>query len=65
MALCTVMAVVIAGFLGYHLYLASRNLTTNETFKWASVKASFRHVKEQADRLNEVSGESESSCPVM
>ena len=31
------MAVVLSGFLGYHLYLLLRGTTTNESAKWSEV----------------------------
>jgi hypothetical protein len=56
LALCFVMAVVLAGFLLYHLRLAWRNTTTNETFKWSAVRAHAKLARNQARRAHEASG---------
>lgn len=40
--LCSVMAIVLACFTGYHLWLAAQNLTTNESYKWGDVKRHYR-----------------------
>lgn len=40
--LCGVMALALAGFLGYHLYLTSINVTTNESYKWADLRAMYK-----------------------
>jgi hypothetical protein len=36
--LMSVMTVVLGTFLGFHLYIASYNITTNEYFKWRAVR---------------------------
>jgi len=36
--LMSVMAVVLGMFLSFHLFITSRNMTTNEFFKWGSVR---------------------------
>lgn len=56
-ALAGVMAIVITGFLAYHLYLVSRNMTTNETFKWTAVRRVYKAEREKRDRAKEISGE--------
>ena len=56
LALCFVMAVVLAGFLLYHLRLAWRNTTTNETFKWSAVRAHAKLARDHARRAHEASG---------
>lgn len=56
LALCFVMAVVLAGFLLYHLRLAWGNTTTNETFKWSAVRAHAKLARSQARRAHEASG---------
>lgn len=37
MVLASTMAMVITGFLSYHLYLVARGMTTNESAKWSEV----------------------------
>eukprot|EP00924_Labyrinthula_sp_SR-Ha-C_P009455 maker-scaffold_2-snap-gene-24.37-mRNA-1 protein AED:0.23 eAED:0.23 QI:113/1/1/1/1/1/3/86/403 len=49
LTLCFVMSFVLLAFIGYHLYLVSSGLTTNETAKWDDVKHFYRHK----DRLIE------------
>jgi len=56
LALCFVMAVVLAGFLLYHLRLALRNITTNESFKWSAVRAHAKLARDHARRAHEASG---------
>jgi len=34
----SVMSIALTLFLGYHIWLTSRGLTTNESYKWAQVK---------------------------
>lgn len=36
--LMTVMSVCLGVFLGFHLYITARNMTTNEFFKWKAVR---------------------------
>lgn len=36
--LMTIMTFVLGGFLGYHIWLTSRGMTTNESYKWNQVK---------------------------
>lgn len=36
--MCSVMGTVLFGFFGYHLWLVKQNTTTNESFKWGSVR---------------------------
>jgi hypothetical protein len=43
--LCAVMAIVLFGFFSYHMYLASFNITTNESYKWSELKRSFKKAK--------------------
>jgi hypothetical protein len=45
--LVLVMALVIWGFFGYHLSLVARGMTTNESFKWASVKHAHKQMCQQ------------------
>ncbi|TFJ87604.1 hypothetical protein NSK_000955 [Nannochloropsis salina CCMP1776] len=56
LALAFVMAIVLAGFLLYHLWLAGQNTTTNETFKWAEVRLKVKIARSQARRAHEASG---------
>lgn len=41
-----VMGIVVFAFFMYHLYLASQNLTTNESYKWSEFKESIAAAKE-------------------
>ena len=43
---CGFLTVVLSVFLGYNVYLAARNVTTNETFKWDMVHESVALTKE-------------------
>lgn len=61
-ALAGVMAIVITGFLAYHLYLVSRNMTTNETFKWTAVRRIYKAEREKRERAKEISGEHSTPC---
>lgn len=56
LALASVMAVVLSCFLLYHLQLALRNVTTNETFKWQVARARVQRDREKALRAREISG---------
>lgn len=38
LAVTGVMSVALAGFLGYHMYITSLGMTTNEHYKWGDVK---------------------------
>jgi palmitoyltransferase len=50
--LCGVMAIVLLGFTVYHLWLASRNVTTNESYKWADLKKAW--LKYEARRQQQL-----------
>jgi len=50
--LCGVMAIVLLGFTVYHLWLASRNMTTNESYKWADLKKAW--LKYEARRQQQL-----------
>ncbi len=41
-----VMGIVVFAFFAFHLYLAGRNLTTNESYKWSEFKESIEAAKE-------------------
>lgn len=41
--LVSVMGLVLGGFLGYHIYLTSYGMTTNEAYKWGQVKKWHKH----------------------
>jgi palmitoyltransferase len=60
-----VMGIAIACFLSYHLYLLCNGQTTNESFKWASVKRLHKDLKKAhrkyCDRL--IDGDSRSDAP--
>ena len=66
--LCGVMAIVLFGFFAYHLYLACRNLTTNETFKYSEMKRAFYKTKalqrqmEESEAEKAKAGEAESEA---
>jgi DHHC palmitoyltransferase len=38
LTIMAVMAIALAGFLGYHCYITSLGMTTNESYKWAEVR---------------------------
>lgn len=40
-AVMAVMSIALAGFFGYHVYITSIGMTTNESFKWVSPSASL------------------------
>ena len=40
-------------FLGFHLYIASRNVTTNEFFKWRDVRGWHRMRREEYERAKD------------
>ena len=50
--LCGVMAIVLLGFTVYHLWLASRNVTTNESYKWGDLKKAW--LKYEARRQAQI-----------
>lgn len=41
--LMAVMAITLGLFLGYHCYITSKNITTNEAYKWDEVNKWYRH----------------------
>lgn len=47
------MGIVLIAFAGYHLWIASGNTTTNETFKWRDVSWALSRAQNQWDRLTE------------
>lgn len=46
------MGVVLTGFTAYHFYLASLNITSNESAKWGDI-GDYLHQKRQRDGLTE------------
>ena len=61
LVLCAVMCVVTAGFLGFHLWLVHRGMTTNEYYKWQDVRAYHKRLvkayQSALDRAEEVAAE--------
>ncbi len=57
---CGVISIVLYGFLGYHLWLISRNTTTNETYKWTDyVRYVYYYIsKQEIDKFEKESEES-------
>lgn len=45
--LMTVMSVMLSIFLGFHLYITARNMTTNEYFKWKAVRRWHKKMKQK------------------
>ena len=63
-----VMSIALTIFLGYHIWLTSRGLTTNESYKWAQVKRWHRReVKryQQAIKDSKVVPKEDPSRPVV
>jgi len=48
--LSAVMGVVMIGFTGFHLWICSRGMTTNEYFKWRDIWGWHKHSTEQYAR---------------
>ena len=48
--LMSVMSVVLGIFLGFHIYITAFNMTTNEFFKWRSVKRWHKREKAKYDQ---------------
>jgi len=59
LVLCAVMAVVMYGFLGYHLHLIFENTTTNESEKWGGVEDYYRWLKNNPKEESSIKRESE------
>jgi len=58
-----VMSIMLGAFLGFHLYIASRNVTTNEFFKWRDVRGWHRMEREEYERAKAVGeGRADQSC---
>ena len=58
--LCAVMSAVVSPFFGYHLYLAAKSVTTNESVKWRMLSETYEaheafHAKSIA-RMNTLAG---------
>ena len=49
LAVMFVMGIALACFLGYHVYLTTYNLTTNEASKWQDVKEWYKKEKKKYD----------------
>mmetsp|Transcript_22416 Transcript_22416/g.34560 ORF Transcript_22416/g.34560 Transcript_22416/m.34560 type:complete len:429 (+) Transcript_22416:115-1401(+) len=45
--LMTVMAALLGSFLGWHIWITSRGMTTNESFKWSDVKRWHKQEKKR------------------
>eukprot|EP00613_Pedinella_sp_CCMP2098_P000833 CAMPEP_0171619244 /NCGR_PEP_ID=MMETSP0990-20121206/15253_1 /TAXON_ID=483369 /ORGANISM="non described non described, Strain CCMP2098" /LENGTH=436 /DNA_ID=CAMNT_0012184255 /DNA_START=16 /DNA_END=1326 /DNA_ORIENTATION=+ len=62
--LCAVMCAVLFGFLVYHLLLAARNMTTNESYKWGDLrKAHQRYSKRyNAEVLERAERKAKKAC---
>ena len=39
-----ILVIALGAFLGYHLWMISKGMTTNETFKWQSYKRALKHL---------------------
>ena len=51
---CGIIALVLYGFLGYHLWLVKQNITTNETYKWSDYRryvAAYITAEQENNRL--------------
>eukprot|EP00578_Thalassiosira_sp_NH16_P014712 CAMPEP_0181124912 /NCGR_PEP_ID=MMETSP1071-20121207/26754_1 /TAXON_ID=35127 /ORGANISM="Thalassiosira sp., Strain NH16" /LENGTH=311 /DNA_ID=CAMNT_0023210289 /DNA_START=554 /DNA_END=1489 /DNA_ORIENTATION=+ len=48
--LMSVMSIALGAFLGFHLYISSMNMTTNEYFKWRAVKRWHKKEKMRYER---------------
>lgn len=52
-AFCFIIALVLFCFAGYHIWLATRNTTTNETFKWSDYKNYVKHYIRESKNNNQ------------
>lgn len=64
--LVSVMAIVLLGFFGYHLYLVSKGTTTNETLKWQDlIEDVIEEVKKRKYNRSKQEGVVPSETPIV